>query len=175
MKEGEIGPNGGATMFKLISITIRLILIAAVLASVQKAAMPFRSPNGKGCSDSTTARTKGRIGMSTASSTESAGLLGLLSGKGIDLQGIGPMAALPKLMNLMYGHGAQMPELAASEKAAEPERPSGPTTVIRYNDVDSSLAKKPSASVTTLPPGASATIVDGRLQVFYPAGKKGSK
>lgn len=158
-------------MFKLISITIRLIIFAAVLASVQKATMQFRLPKGNGRSD--VAATDGNNDSTSAKapSKENTEVASLLRGKGINLQGLNSLTAIPKLIGLLNAGGG-VPDLAPPEQSAEPERPAGPMTVIRYSEaVNAKRGKKASPSVTALPPGASATIVDGRLQIFYPSGK----
>lgn len=147
-------------MFKLISIMIRLAMLAAVLVSMQKATM---------CLQPLKTNVQSMAGeKSGMMARENIGATCLLSGRGIDLQGFSTLTAVPKLMNMLNGEHASASESAATQ----PARPSGHMTIIRYSETDAKRNKKDGATVTKLPSDANATMVDGRLQVFYPAGKK---
>jgi hypothetical protein len=156
----------GATMFKLISITIRLVILAAVLATVQKAILPMQRGKNNGISEITALLANGAK-TSSKTSTESPGILGLLSGKGIDPKNCSTLTAVPQLMKLIQGERGE----ALESTTTQPPRTTGRVTIIRYREADAKRTQKAGATVTKLPPEANATVVDGRVQIFYPAGK----
>jgi hypothetical protein len=57
------------------------------------------------------------------------------------------------------------------ETPQKPNSPKGPVTVINYMGEKNGKKKTWGTQVMKLPPGAEATFVDGRLQIFYPHGK----
>jgi hypothetical protein len=87
-----------------------------------------------------------------------AEVLELLGGEGLDSQGLNLATVLPRLMGL---NGASVKTTLAKPK------PSRPMTVIHYRGVS---ADAEDTDVRQLPPGANATIIDGRLQIYYPSG-----
>ena len=87
---------------------------------------------------------------------------GLPNGQAPDSQGLNLPTSIPGLLGLLSGVSA-----GPSEPAPTPPQP---TTVIYRTDPDGNRGKADTA-VMQLPPGASATFVDGRLQVYYPSGK----
>jgi hypothetical protein len=98
-------------------------------------------------------------GVNSATTAQAAHVLGLLSGKGGDLN-MGNAAALLSGMS----------DTQSTEKAASPV-PKRPMTLIRAAIEDAESNELASSSVEELPPDANAIAVDGRLQVYYPAGK----
>jgi hypothetical protein len=93
---------------------------------------------------------------------QSAATLGLADGQARDPQEPNLLTSIPGVLGLLSGTSA-----GASQPKPTPEQP---TTVI-YRTAPKGNRGKGGTAVMDLPPGASATFVDGRLQVYYPPDK----
>jgi hypothetical protein len=150
-------------MFKLLSLAARLIALAGVLVSVQSVAKHVTQQQ-KALGSLTAAAAQGKSGLSLFSGD--AGPLVGTAGDGLDLQGFNVATALPKLMSLMTQDPA-----SPSQAHVAPQS----MTVIRYNGPKKSGEKSKDTSVSQLPPGANAAVVDGRWQIYYASGKPKGK
>jgi len=141
-------------MMKIVSLSIRLITLAAILIPMQYTLKQMKNQKGMAGLISTagsTADTAARAGGG-----ENAPLL--------PLSNTGPAAMLPQLL------GVSTPP-AQAEQTAPPEMPSGPAILIHCPARGSKAAQRPGMAVIQLPSDANAAVIDGRVQIFRPATK----
>ena len=82
--------------------------------------------------------------------------------------GMNASASALNVESLLAGGTPVSSENAQPEK---PAAPAGPMTAICNVGEKKNQPKSADTQVKMLPPGAQATFVDGRLQIFYPHGK----
>ena len=143
-------------MAKLISLMVRLTVIAGVLVSLQSVAAR-RLAQARKAADRAGAAASDNKGNPLPN--ENSGALGLAGG-GLGLPGFDLASTFLKLMPLPAG------QTGASKPAAPPQ----PSTLIRYVGPDGKGGDSADTAVMELPPGAKAIVIDGRLQIYRPSG-----
>ena len=147
-------------MAKLISLMVRLTIIAGVLASLQSTIVRRLAQRKAANSRNATAfDDKGK-----PLSDEKSGTLGPAS-DGLGLPGFDLTSTFLKLLPLPGGQ-------PGSSKSAPPPKPS---TLIRYVGADGKKGDSAGSAVMELPPGAKAIVIDGRLQIYRPSGPPKNK
>ena len=138
-------------MLKLISTMARLTALVGTLAALPGMVAMQR-------------KAMEQAGAAAAHGEDVSSLLGksFANGQAPDSQGLNLPTSIPGVLSLLTG-------VSAGPSAPAPT-PAQPATVIYRTGPDGNRGKADTA-VMKLPPGASATFVDGRLQVYYPSGK----
>jgi hypothetical protein len=143
-------------MAKLISLMVRLTIIAGVLASLQSTVVRRLAQARKAASS---ANATAYDDKGNPLSDEKSGTLEP-AGDGLGLPGFDLTSTILKMMPLPAGQ-------AGPSKPAAPPKPS---TLIRYVGADGKKGDSAGSAVTELPPGAKAIMIDGRLQIYRPSG-----
>jgi hypothetical protein len=144
-------------MLKLVSTMARVTAAVGVLAVLPRIATIQRNVLER----ANAAAAHGEGDNSPLHSSSDA--LGLLNGQTPSLPGLDWMGPITGLMGLPSGDSAG----PSQPKSA----PAQPAMVIYRTGPDASRGKPAGIAVMRLPPGANATFVDGRLQLYYSVGK----
>jgi hypothetical protein len=143
-------------MIKLITLLLRVTALVGVVAALPSIARIAEQAKSMNSENLTAMLTEGG---------EKAGALDLAGGKGVGGQA-SSLASLSKLMGLVGGGDSFL--FPAAKPKSKPA-PSLPSTFIHYIGPDQQSGRSDGTEIMQLPPGANATIVDGRLQIYYPA------
>jgi hypothetical protein len=141
----------------MLGSVVRILQIVAIMGTL--AAVPRMANFQRDAMKMMAAAQKGDLG-DTLPNAE----LGDANPMSEELSG-SPLAALASLKSL----GKLIPGNSEGSETAEksPPTPKGPMTIILHGDA----RRQDESSVTNLPPGSHATVVDGRVQIFKPGGK----
>jgi hypothetical protein len=148
-------------MMKIVSLSVRLITLAAILIPMQYALKQMKNQKGMGGMMSAAGSLAGATAQTAVSDPPKAGTENNLPSP---LAGMGPAAMLPQML------GISAPT-ATTEQTAQPEKSSGPATLIHCPAGAGKNGKRPGVVVMKLPPDANAAVIDGRVQLFKPATK----
>jgi hypothetical protein len=145
-------------MTKLISLMVRLTIIAGVLASLQSAVARRLAQARKAASSAGAAAhdDKGNL-----LADQNGGTLGP-AGDELGLPGFDLTSTILKMMPLPAGQ-------AGPSKPAVSPPPQQPSTLIRYAGSDGKKGDSTGTTVMELPPGGNAIVIDGRLQIYRPS------
>ncbi len=142
-------------MAKLISLMVRLTVIAGVLVSLQSVAAR-RLAQARRAADRAAAAYDNKGNPLPG---KSSGALGPADTGGLGLPGFDLASTVLKLM----------PQSAGQAGPSKPAAPQQPSTLIRYVGPNGKGGGSAGTAVLELPPGGKAIVIDGRLQIYRPA------